>query len=76
MTTTPTHPLAPSTDSTARPLALNATDAARMLGISARTLWTLTNSGEIPHARIGRRVIYPLTDLESWLASRTKGGAA
>lgn len=47
-----------------------------MLGISARTLWTLTNSGEIPHARIGRRVVYPLADLESWLAARTEGGAA
>ncbi len=58
------------------PLALNAHDAAKMLGISTRTLWTLTNSGAIPHARVGRRVLYPLADVEQWLATRTKGGVA
>lgn len=74
MKPTPFDPLSPTTDAPARPLALSAHAAAEMLGISARTLWTLTNAGEIPHARIGRRVVYPLADLESWLAARTKGG--
>lgn len=53
------------------PLALSAIDAARRIGISPRLLWTLTNQNRIPHARIGRRVVYPVTALEAWLAQQT-----
>jgi hypothetical protein len=39
-------------------------DAARLLGISARTLEGLRARGEgPPHTRIGRRVLYPLATL-------------
>lgn len=37
---------------------VDAREAARRLGISTRTLWTLTNRGELPAARIGRAVRY------------------
>jgi len=53
-----------------RPLAVGAKEAARMLGVSPRTLWTLTNAGEIPVARIGtngRSLRYRVVDLEAFL---------
>jgi len=55
-------------------LLLSARDAASALGISARTLWSLTQAGEIPHVRIGRRVLYPHESLATWIARREQGG--
>lgn len=54
-------------------LAVNAKDAARILGISPRLLWTYTNCGEIPHLRLGRRLLYPLAALNAWIAAKTEG---
>ncbi len=48
-------------------LAVNRREAAAMLGISERLLWTYTNAGTIPHARIGTRVLYPVSKLRAWL---------
>ncbi len=44
-----------------------------MLGISERLLWTMTNTREIPHVRIGTRVLYPVQRLQEWLDSQTAG---
>jgi len=41
-----------------QPLLFNAAKAAETLGISARSLWTLTQAGTIPHIRLGHRVLY------------------
>jgi excisionase family DNA binding protein len=51
-------------------------EVARMLSLSARTVWTLTNTGHLPHLRIGRRVLYPVDALCHWTAERTRGGAS
>jgi predicted DNA-binding transcriptional regulator AlpA len=64
------------------PLALRPREAAKALGISARTLWNLTAPrGPIPCVRIGRgkrkSVLYPVAELQAWLAQQTvqaKGG--
>lgn len=49
-------------------LALRPRDAARALGISERCLWSLTQRGEVPHVKIGGRlVLYPRTALIDWL---------
>lgn len=48
-------------------LAVSAREAAAMLGISERLLWTWTRSGKIPHLRLGVRVLYPLDLLRVWL---------
>jgi len=50
-------------------LLLSSKEAARALGVSARTLWTLTFNRQpgLPHVRIGRRVMYRLSDLEAWI---------
>ena len=62
----------PLTPSTAAPgmLALRPRDAAKAIGVSARTLWTLTKKGEIPHFRIGRSLLYPVDALRAWLRER------
>ncbi|MBX3353968.1 MAG: helix-turn-helix domain-containing protein [Phycisphaeraceae bacterium] len=44
-----------------------------MLGISERLLWTLTNAGEVPHIRLGARVLYPVKALNEWIEERTSG---
>lgn len=46
---------------------LTARQAAQFLAIGLRTLWTLTNSREIPHLRIKRSVRYDPADLTRWI---------
>lgn len=53
------------------PLALRPREAAKALGIGQRLLWSLTNQGLIPHLRLGRAVVYPVAELERWLAENT-----
>ena len=53
-------------------LALRAPDAARALGVSERTLWTMTRAGEIPHVRLGRVIVYPVDELREWLRDRAR----
>jgi excisionase family DNA binding protein len=50
-------------------LLLKPDEAASALGICARKLWELTNSGLIPCVRIGRSVRYDPRDLSSWIDS-------
>jgi len=57
-----------------RPRLFRTAEAHAYLGIGARTLWTLTNSGQIPHVRIGRSVRYDLGDLDAWIAAHKQGG--
>jgi len=53
-------------------LTVNRAEAASMLGISERLLWTWTNAGQIPHVRIGARVLYPVEALRQWLDDQTQ----
>jgi excisionase family DNA binding protein len=53
-------------------LLIDARTAARMLGVSPRTLWKLTDIGELPHVRIGRRVLYCPQQLLAWIELRSK----
>ncbi len=46
---------------------LRVSEAARLLAISERKLWELTNCGEIPALHIGRAVRYDAQDLEAWI---------
>ena len=49
------------------PLLVDAAEAARLLAISPRTLWTLTRAGQLPAVRIGRAVRYAVADLLGWI---------
>lgn len=57
-------------------LTVNRQEAAVMLGISERLLWTWTKSGMIPHVRIGTRVLYPVEQLRIWLNKKANGTVA
>jgi len=46
-------------------------EAAKLLGICERTLWTLTSTGEIPCVRIGRSVRFNPDDLQVWIETKT-----
>ena len=58
------------------PLAVGRSEAAAMLGISERLLWTWTKSGMIPHVRIGTRVLYPVEQLRVWLNKQASSTVA
>lgn len=41
--------------------------AARLLGVGRNTLYDAVKRGEIPHIRIGRRILIPTSALEAFL---------
>ncbi len=56
-------------------LLLNAREAAKALGVCAKTLWNATSPrGTIPSVRIGKRVLYSVLDLQRWIDSQTVEG--
>jgi excisionase family DNA binding protein len=58
------------------PLVLRASEVARLLNVSLRTIQRLTKNGAIPHVKLGggRRplVVYPRTVIESLLKPSDK----
>lgn len=48
-------------------------EAAEWLKISERSLWSLTQRGDLPAVRIGRSVRYDLADLNTYVESRKSG---
>lgn len=57
-------------------LLVPARDAAQMLSISERTLWSLTAPrGPLPPVRIGARVLYSTETLRSWIAAQTQSAS-
>lgn len=65
-------PIIPADD--APRLALRPAEAAKALGIGRRLLWSMTASGQLPHTRLGRCVVYPIDGLRAWLDRETEGG--
>ena len=64
---------------TVESLALRPAQAAKALGISARTLWGLTSPrGPIPCLRIGngkrKSILYPVAELQAWLSRQADTG--
>ncbi len=49
-------------------LAVNAREAAKMLGVSERTLWKRAREGVIPTKRIGGRVLFPIDALRQLMS--------
>lgn len=48
--------------------------AAERLGVCERTLWTITNRGELPCIRIRGRKLYALSDLTTYIAQQRSLG--
>ncbi len=58
-------------------LALRPKEAAQALGISPRTLWSITadQSSGIPFVRLSAKaIVYPTRELADWLTDRVKAG--
>jgi hypothetical protein len=67
-------------DTGSRPIAVGSKRAAEILGIGERTLWTLTDAGEIPCVRFTAtgtkkpHKLYRIADLEMWLERKIEEG--
>ena len=48
-------------------LAVSVREAARLLSVSERTVWTLAKRGILRSVRVGGRVVFPVSDLKSYL---------
>lgn len=50
------------------PQMLDYTSAAEFLGVKVGTLYSMVSRGQVPHTRIGRRLVrFPRPALEAWL---------
>ena len=57
------------TEQTVEPMLLTVRQAAKVLSVSERTLFTLTQDGQIRAVRFGRSVRYDPADLRRWIES-------
>ena len=72
MTAHPSKHTAPEPRAAVPCLGLRPKDAAAALGIGERKLWELTadRTSGIPHLHLGKVVVYPVRELQDWLAQR------
>jgi len=54
------------------PILISPKDAARLLSVSPRKLWSMTfeETPGIPHVKFGRLLRYSPSDLQKWVASQ------
>jgi excisionase family DNA binding protein len=43
-------------------------------GLSRKTVWSMTKTGELPCVRVRRRVLYSPAALQRWVEENTEGG--
>jgi excisionase family DNA binding protein len=55
-------------------LAISVKEAAALLGVSADLVYEWCRRGEIPHRRMGRRILISREGLARWLADGNSGG--
>jgi hypothetical protein len=55
------------------PLLVSAKDVARMLGISPRSLYAVTASGDLACIQIGRRKLYERAEIDRFINGRRQG---
>lgn len=57
------------------PLLVSEREAARLLGVSARTVYALEKRGELRAARIGTRKLFAVVAIHDFIARQSRGGA-
>jgi excisionase family DNA binding protein len=57
-----------SVDLRATPLLVSLRAAAKLMSLSERTVWAMTDDGRLPSVRAGRRRLISVAALESWIA--------
>lgn len=55
------------------PLSVSTVDAARLLGVSRPTLYTLLNRSDFPSFRVGGRILISVDGLRDWIRQQIKG---
>jgi len=55
----------------ASPIAVDAAQAARLLGLSRNSVYKLAKAGDIPWRPAGRRMVFSVKALEEWAADPT-----
>ena len=50
-----------------QPEVMNAEGAAAFLGVDRKTIYDYANRGEIPHQRLGKRLLFSRDALRQWL---------
>lgn len=66
----PTQPLDADDVATVDVLLVTSRDAARMLAVSERTLWTLSHDGSIPRVKVKSAVRFSVEDLKNWIVTQ------
>jgi excisionase family DNA binding protein len=46
-------------------------EAARILGLGERTVWTMRHTGQLPFVKIGSAVRFPVSAIDAWIESQT-----
>ena len=67
----PQWPIRPGQQLPPLPLAMRPKVCSRAIGVSERTLWSMTKRGEIPYARIAGCVVYPTFAILTFLEEIT-----
>jgi excisionase family DNA binding protein len=57
------------------PLLVSLRTAAKMLSVSERTVWAMADDGRLPSVRVGRRRLFSVASLESWIAKQQSAGS-
>ncbi len=57
------------------PLAVSAAEAARLLGVSRPTLYTLLNREDFPSFHVGNRILVSVDGLREWIDRQAKAVA-
>ena len=50
-------------------LCFNAFELAMRTGLSVSFIRKMTREGRIPYLRVGRRILYPISEIEKWLVT-------
>ena len=58
-----------------KPMAISATEAARLLGVSKPTIYTLINRSDFPSFRVGNRVLVSVDGLKKWIDKQAETNA-
>lgn len=58
------------------PLLVDEREAARLLAVSPRTVFTLAADGKLPYLKIGRSKKFAVADIKAFIASAKIGGDA
>lgn len=57
-------------------IAITVTEAAKLLGMCSKTVYTLTRRADFPAFRAGGRIVISVEGLREWVKKQAEGGLA